>query len=195
MKVIIAKNEQEKRLSYRLRFDTMCRDLGWLPAQDYAVPEEQDEYDKNGQSLIFLAMDDFGNAVGTLRIIRQGEMPLPIERHFELYPVELEALYGKLEYYGEISRLIIPSNRTFKNHEITFMFYKEIIKTCVTMGLTHIFASMDYRFFRLQKILGFQFADIGEPQLYMGSKTVPAILALKDLPAILRKEKPFANGR
>ncbi len=190
MRVIVAKKEEEKRLSYRLRFDTMCQDLGWLPVENYGTPEERDEYDIN-QSMSFLALDTSGNAIGTARLILPGIMPLPIEKHFELYPRELiEAIYGKMEYTVEASRFIVPENHIFKNHEITIMLYKELIKMCMTMSVTHILASVDYRFFRLQKILGFQFTDVGKPQLYMGSKTIPCILSVKKLPEILLEKNP-----
>jgi len=190
MRVIIARSEQEKRLSCRLRFDTMCRDLGWISTQNYATPEERDEYD-DGQSTAFLALDDSGDAIGTVRLILPGEIPLPIDRHFELYPREMiEALHGEMKYCVEVSRFIVPKNHAFKNHEITNMLYEAILKECMTIGVSHLLASVDYRFFRLQRILGFRFDEIGEPKFYMGSKTVPALVSRKTMACILASKKP-----
>jgi len=39
-------------------------------------------------------------------------------------------------------------------------------------------------------MMGFSFAPIGEPKVYMGSKTIPAIANLITLEARLRSEKP-----
>lgn len=191
MRVIIAKSEEEKMLSYRLRFETMCRDLGWLPVENYATPEELDEYDVK-QSIVFLVVDVFGNAIGTSRIILPGSIPLPIERHFDLYPMDqIEKLHGKIEYGAEVSRFIVPQNSTFKKHEITQTLCMAMLNTLLRMGASHAFISADYRFFRLLKILGIYFAQIGEPKIYMGSKTIPGISNLKNLSSKLRKEKPF----
>jgi len=191
MRVIIAKSEEEKRLSYRLRFDTMCQNLGWLPVENYATPEEWDEYDVK-QSIIFLVVDDFGNTIGTSRIILPGDIPLPIERHFDLYPMDqIEKLHGKIEYGVEISRFIVPQNSTFKNHEITQMLCMAMLNTLLRMETSHAFISADYRFFRLLNILGIYFVYIGEPKIYMGSKTIPGITNLRDLASRLEKERPF----
>ena len=190
LRVLIAETEEEKRLSYRLRFDTMCEDLGWLPAQNYATPEESDEYDIV-QSMIFLVIDDFSNAIGTSRLILPGEIPFPIEKHFILHPMEqIENTYGKIKYAMEVSRFIIPQNPAIKNHEITKMLCMEMLSMLLKMGATHAFISADYRFFRLLNILGFDFAQIGEPKIYMGSKTIPGITNLKNLASRLEREKP-----
>lgn len=189
--MIVARNEEEKRLSYQLRFDVMCRDLGWLPPQDYAVPEEQDEYDIK-QSIIFLALNESGNAIGSSRIILPGDIPLPVERHFELYPqIQIEAIHGKIEYAVEVSRFIVPQNPNFKKHEITLVLCISMIKKSITMGATHLLVSADYRFFRLLNILGFELAEIGNPEFYMGSKTVPGITNLNKLHSKLMRERPF----
>ena len=190
LRVIIAETEEEKRLSYRLRFDIMCQELGWIPAQNYAIPEELDEYDIT-QSMIFLAIDDFSNAIGTSRLILPGEIPFPIEKHFVLHPMEqIENTYGEITYAMEVSRFIIPQNPAIKNHEITKMLCMEMLSTLLKMGATHAFISADYRFFRLLNILGFDFAQIGEPKIYMGSKTIPGITNLKNLALRLEREKP-----
>jgi len=169
----------------------MCRDLRWLPAQNYAIPEEQDEYDDK-QSMAFLVLDTSDNVIGTARLVLHGEVPLPIERHFELYPRELlEAIHGKMECCVEVSRFIIPQNPTFRSHEITQVLCIAMIKIGITKGITHMFVSADHRFFRLLKMLGFPLAEIGKEKFHMGSKTIPGILTLKDMPSIFKQERPF----
>ena len=190
VKVAVAGTEEERRPSYRLRFETMCRDLGWLSVQDYALPEEKDEYDAD-QSIIFLAFDDDGNPVGTTRIIMPGDIPLPIEKHFELYPKELvESLHGKILLGAEVSRFVVPNHHKYKKHEITQVLCMALLGNLLTTGASHAYISADHRFFRLLSMMGFSFAPIGEPKVYMGSKTIPAITNLITLEARLRSEKP-----
>ena len=188
--VTVAETEEEKRPSYRLRFETMCRDLGWLPAQDYVVPEERDEYDA-AQSIIFLAFDDDGSPVGTTRIIMPGDIPLPIEKYFELYPKELvESVHGKIVLGAEVSRFVVPHHQKYKKHEITQVLCMALLGKLLTKGASHAYISADHRFFRLLIMMGFNFSPIGEPKVYMGSKTIPAITNLIALEARLRREKP-----
>ena len=168
----------------------MCENLEWLPVNSYPAKEEQDEYDP-GQSIIFLAKDMLDNCIGTARLILQGMLPFPIENHFDIYPKEyIEQIYGKLEHCVEVSRFIVPENLFLKNHEITLMLCKSMINMSFRMGVTHAFLSVDYRFFRLLKILGFQLDEIGEPAFYLGSRTVPAILPLENMLPVLKIKKP-----
>lgn len=191
MKVILAGNEKEKQQSYQLRFDIMCQELGWLSTGDYAVPEEKDDYDE-GQSMPFLALDESGIAVGTSRIILPGSILLPIERHFELYPRKhITTSHGELHYAVEISRFIVPGAAGSQNHEITLMLCMSILGTLMRMGASHAYVSADHRFFRLLRLLGIRFHQIGEPKFYMGSKTIPGITNLATLAATLRKERPM----
>lgn len=188
--MIIAKQEHEKRISYQLRFDTMCRELGWLSARDYAVPEERDEYDDT-QSIIFLALDAAGNAVGTSRIILPGEIPLPVERHFDLHPrSEIAAVYGEITSAVEISRFIVPPNAQVRRHDITRMLCMSMLRTLLTMGASHAFVSADHRFFRLLRILGIEFEQIGDAKFYMGSKTIPGITNLPLLYETIKRKNP-----
>ncbi len=168
----------------------MCENLEWLPAYRYPTKEEQDEYDP-GQSIAFLAKDMLDNCIGTSRLILQGRLPFPIEDHFDIYPKKyIEKMYGKLEHCVEVSRFIVPENLLLNNHEITLMLCKSMIKKSFSMGVTHAFLSVDYRFYRLLKILGFQLDEIGEAAFYMGSRTVPAILPLENMLPVLKNKKP-----
>lgn len=168
----------------------MCEELRWLPPHEYPDGQEQDEYD-DMQSMTFVALDDIGNCVGTSRLIFPGAISLPIETHFTLYPKEfIEAIYGTLRHYVEVSRFIVPENQFLKRHEITLMLCRAMIHMSIKMRVSHMLMSADYRFFRLLRILGFQLAEIGEPTFYMGSKTIPGILPLENLLPVLKERKP-----
>lgn len=191
MRIVIAEEETKKRLTYRLRFEVMCLELGWLSGDEYHGGIEHDEYD-SGQSLPFLAIDQFGQSVGTSRLILPGEHPFPVETHFNIHsPERMEKEHGELNYCVEVSRFVVPDNPALKNHEITMMLCRAMIKKSLEMGVSHMLMSTDYRFFRLLKILGFQLEEIGEPKDYMGSKTIPGILPLRNLLPKLKDNKPF----
>ena len=169
----------------------MCQDLNWLPSDGYLNQEEQDKYDRK-QSLIFLALDESGNCLGTSRLILPGDIELPIEINFDIYPREfIEAIHGDLSYCVEVSSFIVPQNLNYKNHEITLMLCRKMIKTCLNMGISHMFMSIDARFFRLLKMIGYKLTEIGETKLYMGSKTTPGVLALRNLLPELKISKPY----
>ena len=190
MKVIIAEEEKDIRKSYRLRFDTMCRDLGWLSAGDYAVPEERDEYDAE-QSIPFLAVDATGTAVGTSRIILPGELPLPVERNFVCYSRErIEEIHGDLTCAVEISRFIVSPAAPSQHHEITLQLCMAMLGRLIRMGASHAYVSADHRFFRLLRMLGIRFEPVGEAKFYMGSKTIPGITNLSVLASTLERERP-----
>jgi N-acyl-L-homoserine lactone synthetase len=190
VRVIDATGEKEIQQSYQLRFDTMCRDLGWLSSGDYAVPEEKDEYDE-GQSIPFLALDITGTVIGTSRILLPGAIPLPVEQYFELHPREdIEKKHGKLSYAVEISRFIVSPAAASRHHEITLVLCMTMLGRLLRMGASHAYVSADHRFFRLLSILGISFDHIGEPKFYMGSKTIPGITNLAVLASTLKKERP-----
>lgn len=190
MKIILARKAEEKSLAYRLRFNVMCRDLRWLPLQDYPSGEEQDEYDAK-QGITFLALDFLGNCAGTSRLIIPGEIPFPIKKHFEIRQKDLlDGYYGKMDYCVEVSRFIVPDHQFLKNHEITLKLCRTMIMKSIEMGVTHMLMSVDHRFFRLLKMLGFCLTEIGKPKFYMGSRTIPGVLPLANLLPALRNKKP-----
>jgi N-acyl-L-homoserine lactone synthetase len=190
VKVIPAQKSEEKRKAYQLRYKMMCQELEWIPSAGLTDQEEHDVYDEE-QSIIFLAEDKSGNCLGTSRLILPGKIKLPIEINFNLYPGEfIEKIHGELTYCVEVSRFVVPHNEAYKPHEITLMLCTEMIRTCMNMGVSHMLMSIDVRFFRLLKMLGYTLAEIGETKLYMGSKTTPGVLTLKNLLPELKVKKP-----
>lgn len=190
LSVLMARSQEEKRTTYRMRFEVMCKELGWLSPQDFAEPEERDEYDDR-QALSFLALDNDGQPAGTARLLLPGPIPLPIERHFELVGrASIEDAHGRLAYAAEVSRFIVPPHPRYRRHEITHALCMALLGTLLGMGASHAYISADHRFFRLLVMLGFPFAAIGASREYLGSPTVPGIVNLPDLAERLRREKP-----
>jgi N-acyl-L-homoserine lactone synthetase len=190
IKVILASNEEEKKACYRMRYEMICQELGWISG-DKVSPEERDEYDAT-QSISFLALDDDGNPIGTSRIILEGDMPFPIERHFKIDPRErIEEVHGKIISVVEASRFIVPNNNNFRHHEVSISMCQALIAKCLDLDISHIFISADYKFYRLTRMTGFPLAKIGEAIHYMGSMTVPSITTTLDWETVLRQK--FAN--
>jgi len=172
--------ENEKRLHFRMRYEVMAKRLNWLSPEEYPDEEERDEYDE-GQALSVLLLDGL-SAIGTARLIFSGAIPLPIYRYFSLIPTEeMEARFGRIRQVAEVSRFIIPENEAYKPHELTLLLCKILFSTCVERGISHVFVSIDGRFFRLLNLLGFPLSSIGSPQFYMGSETIPGIIPIHDL--------------
>jgi N-acyl-L-homoserine lactone synthetase len=168
----------------------MCSELGWITVDDHAPHEERDEYD-SVQAVPFLAFGEDGEALGTARLIMPGPIPFPIERHFDLmHRSEIEAVHGLIGLSAEISRFIVPHHPRFKQHEITMTLCMALLGTLLGQDASHAFISADQRFFRLLKMLGFPFGMIGEPKVYLGSPTVPAIINLATLAERLRSSRP-----
>ncbi|UCH82223.1 MAG: hypothetical protein JSW20_06200 [Nitrospiraceae bacterium] len=114
-----------------------------------------------------------------------------IHGNFKTVPAKvLEAVHGTLEYCVEVSRFIVPENPFYKNHEITLRLCREMIKMSIKIGVTHAFLSIDHKFYRMLKILGFPITEIGKSKLYMGSVTTPGVLTLQDLLPQLKIKKP-----
>lgn len=180
MRIRVANTDAMKRSTYRMRHEVMSVELGWIDAQETTIPEEMDEYDAM-QTTAFIAFDENGTEVGTARVIHQGDIPLPIERHFNLYPEELiHARHGRIQVFAEASRFIVPKHDFFKPHEVSIPLAHHVIEYCKGEGCSHLLCSMDYRFYRLLRMKGFPFEQIGDIEFYMGSDTVPCILSLTD---------------
>jgi N-acyl-L-homoserine lactone synthetase len=174
----VARSEESLRACYRLRYEVMCRELGWVSEDSCPGGLEMDEYDVF-QAVSFLAYDGEQQVVGTVRLILSGELPLPVQRHFALQPwQQIEAAHGRIGGYGEVSRFVVPPHPRFKRHEITLGLCGAVIAEAEGLQLTHLFMSADKRFYRLLRMLGFPIAQVGRSRFYMGSETIPAVFPI-----------------
>ena len=180
LRATVTRTESERREHFRMRYEVMARALRWVSPEECLEGEEKDEYD-SGQALSVLLKDGF-NTIGTARLIFPGPIPLPIYRHFRLIPnEEIESKFGRILSLAEVSRFIIPKTDRYKHHELTLLLCKTLFSICVERGVSHVFVSIDKRFFRLLNLLGFPLSSIGSPEFYMGSETIPGIIPIHDL--------------
>jgi N-acyl-L-homoserine lactone synthetase len=187
MNTSIARTEELIKICYRMRYDVMCQELGWI-SDDRATPEERDEYD-NEQSIHFLALDDINVPIGTSRLIIEGAIKLPIERFFKINSRNAIAeAYGEITSFAEGSRFIVPRNSKYRRHEVSISMCNALIGMCLDLGISHMFVSADYKVFRLLRMIGFPLEQVGESRHYMGSETVPSIVSIAGWDGILEKE-------
>ena len=69
--------------SYRLRYQVYCVERGFLPPDACRDGIERDEFD--GHALHIAAFDPHGTMAGTVRLVRQSELGLPMFRHCRLF--------------------------------------------------------------------------------------------------------------
>lgn len=101
---------------YRLRYQVFCLDRGFLIPDDYPDHMECDGYDPH--SLHFLARHLQGEPAGTVRLVTNGPLGLPMVQHCALAPG-----YGFLgepnhplrPHFAEISRLAV--SRGFRRRQ------------------------------------------------------------------------------
>lgn len=173
-----------------MRYRMMCKELGWLPTQEYPSWIESDEYDAL-QSIAFLAKDTDDNLIGTSRLILKGSIPLPVERHFNLYPAHrLDVIMGERSSCAEASRFIVPKHPIYKNHEITLSLVGKMVGACMEHNISCMLMSADNRFYRLLRMLGLPLYQIGEPKFYLGSQTIPGVLPLGRLESETKYRRP-----
>ncbi len=165
---------------YRLRFEVYCRECGFIKEKDYPEGKEKDQYD--AQSRHFVAINFYGEVIGTLRMIFPGPLELPIQK----YCPDVHFENGIL--YTEISRFIISrrlrrrandrlyyepqvedkkmssGNNDFLRRALPMAFglYKKMYQESKRCGITHWYTLMEKELWLLLRIHGFKFASIGQ---------------------------------
>lgn len=114
--VVRISDEKELKAVYKLRYKVYCEEWGFEDPEKYRDRQETDEFDKN--AVHFMAIDDSGKAVGTVRLILFSPDGFPLEKHCDINSSD-EGIRG--EDTAEISRLII-SRAYRKRTEDTFIY-------------------------------------------------------------------------
>ncbi|HCE44209.1 MAG TPA: hypothetical protein DET40_11735 [Lentisphaeria bacterium] len=170
--------------AYRLRYHVYCDEKKWLDAGGYPEGEEMDAYD--GHSVIFLALDPEGNAVGTIRLIVKDDMiSLPIGLNFNT---------GKQHFDNacEISRMAVPRN--YRRGNVAIGLMRILFRHVLAHGdeLEHVYISVEDRFLLALNLLGFEFIPIGPPAFCCGDVLVPSMLRAAELePSLQRNNRRF----
>lgn len=137
---------------------------------------EKDEYESD--SLYFIVQNRKTNeVVGTTRLIFKEIEKLPTFKHFFIYDLEKRKL-SRLELgrYAEISAFT-----KLPQHDVGLGLVRTVLQYSLRKGLTHWICCIDERVYNyMHRIFRFPFKVIGEPKVYLGSRTIPCSLHLEE---------------
>jgi len=199
---------------YQLRYDVYCVQKGFLKQTDYPDRCETDIFDRH--SLHFGAFDDLGNALGTLRLVRNSPNGFPMLDH-----CDIDVPDYILDKTGEISRLAVSNiirkrkgdgeygmaadggavdsapvkriehNRRRHRPDIVVGLYKSLYQESRRCGITHWIAAMEPGLLKLLNRFYFSFESIGPEVDYYGPVR-PYMVSLESIEdQVYEKSKPF----
>jgi len=171
-------------MACKLRYQVYCEEKKWLDGGGYPGGEEKDAYD--GHSVLFLALDREGRAVGTIRIIvKNDRISLPIGLNFRT----------EKQHFGkgcEISRMAVPKDCRRGNVSIG------LIRIAVHHMIAHkdelkdLYIAVEDRFLLTLNLLGFEFMPIGPPAFCCGDMLIPSWHRVAELePSLKRNNSRF----
>ena len=177
---------------FRLRYQVYCTECGFESPSDHPNGLEFDEYDQYSSHFCAVVADT-GRIIGTVRIIHDSPLGLPVDHHCVL---DAETKYsGNSRMVGEISRLAI--SKDFRRREIDRAIYAQtdvdlveakrlhrerrafegfivaglyqcIYHESVALGLTHWYAVMVKGLCGLLRRWGITWVKVGEQVEYHG---------------------------
>ncbi|WP_339860985.1 PEP-CTERM/exosortase system-associated acyltransferase [Paremcibacter congregatus] len=209
----LVENMRELQKLYQLRYDVYCLQKGFLNPEHYPDNCEIDDFDRH--SLHFGAFDDLGNALGTLRLVRNSELGFPMLGHCKIDDPDHIP-----ETAGEISRLAVSKmirkrqddgdygmavanapidaplgtpkdNRRRHRPDIVVGLYKSLYQESKRSGITHWIAAMEPSLLKLLRRFYFNFEAIGPEVDYYGPVR-PYMVSLNNVEdQVYKSSKPF----
>ncbi|WP_423189858.1 N-acyl amino acid synthase FeeM domain-containing protein [Alkalibacterium sp. f15] len=130
---------------------------------------------------------DLKKVVGVTRLIFMSLDDLPTMKHFNIFDIEKMKLAGlENNKYAEISAFT-----KMPKHDVGLGLMRTVLSYSLNNGLTHWVCCIDERVYRyMQRIFKFPFEVIGEPNVYLGSKTIPCVMNLSECLATLKVKRP-----
>ncbi|MCC5895209.1 MAG: hypothetical protein JJU16_07065 [Alkalibacterium sp.] len=149
---------------------------------------KQDENDPyiNNSTYFVVQTADLKKVVGVTRLIFMSMNDLPTMKHFTIFDMEKLKLAGIEENkYAEISAFT-----KMPEHDVGLGLIKTVLNYSLSNGLTHWVCCIDERVYRyMHRIFKFPFEIIGEPNVYLGSKTIPCVLNLSECLTTLKEKR------
>ncbi len=121
---------------YRVRYQVYCLERGFRNPADYPRKLECDEYDSFSHH--YAALTDTGTVVGTVRIIVNSPLGLPLEQHCDL---DFSCTGDDRSRIAEISRLAVL--REWRSASVTLGLCRVIYQESRRMGVVSWYAAMD----------------------------------------------------
>jgi N-acyl-L-homoserine lactone synthetase len=155
--------------------------------QEVGFLKENEEDPYEGSSTYFVAQTaELKEIVGVTRLIFMKIDDLPTIRHFNIYDIEKLKL-SRLEKnkYAEISAFT-----KMPKHDVGLGLIKSVLQYSVGKGISHWVCCIDERVYKyMYRMFKFPFKVIGEPNVYLGSKTIPCVLDLNECLETLKEKR------
>ncbi len=187
-------NRDDPRMEelFRLRYQVYCTECGFESDEDHPNGLEFDEYDQYARHFCAVVVET-GQIIGTVRIVLNSPLGLPIDKHCV---IDSEKLFtGDPKKIGEVSRLAI--SKDFRRREIDRAIYAQrdvdrvdsrhlhkerrafeglivaglyqcVYHESVALGLTHWYAVMAKGLCGLLRRWGISWVKVGEQVEYHG---------------------------
>ena len=160
----------------------LCHDvylnIGYIEAP---YPGKIIPYEYEASSAYIIAMNPFGEVVGTMRITQGPPFKTLDIWKDKLYSGSASLINDALHSASfEIGALAV--RKDFSTMKISWGLYKAAYLYSVAMRLDYGIISMDTRALRALEMLGWVVVKIGEPMNYFGSLTVPGIMTVSQQP-------------
>ncbi len=201
----LATSNEDLEKAHRLRYQVYCIERQFEDPTDHPGGLERDDFDDD--SWHFLCLDEDETAVGTVRLIRATDRPLPIETHCEIeYPInptlrphtaEISRMAISRDYrrragdtiYGVTDANTVkapPPGIDRRQLPLLFMgLLREMYRTSLKEGISHWYAAMERRLALLIRRYSFDFRPIGPAVSYHGIR-IPHAVAIGEMESRVR---------
>ncbi|MGO1590228.1 MAG: N-acyl amino acid synthase FeeM domain-containing protein [Alkalibacterium gilvum] len=126
------------------------------------------------------------NVVGVTRLIFMPLAELPTMKHFNIFEVEKLKLTG----LGDTKYAEISAFTKMPKHDVGLGLIRTVLNYSIDNGITHWVCCIDERVYRyMHRIFKFPFEIIGDPNVYLGSKTIPCVLNLLECLDTLKEKR------
>jgi len=153
-----AESREDLEKVLRLRYQVYCAELGLLPKNQSGL--ERDMYDDHAINL--LAEDENKGAMGTIRLVHNSPIGLPMDSDFPL--TDYMKTHG-ISRALEVGRFVIHKDvRRDSRSTVAFGLFKCLYDYCCETGIYDIFAVTRAKYLKKYRIAGVNV--IGEPFRY-----------------------------
>lgn len=153
------------------------------------IKEDEDDSYVDSSKYFVVQTADTQEVVGVTRLIFNSLEELPTIRYFDIFEEQMEKLLLlDSSKYAEVSAFT-----KMPKHDVGLGLIRTIFNYSMETDLSHWVCCVDERVYRyLNRIFKFPFEVIGEPTVYLGSKSIPCMLDLSEcLMALKEKRKPL----
>lgn len=188
--VTTARNNQELRAAFRLRYQVYCQERGYEPGVD---GEESDRYDQWSRHILLRDLAS-GELLGTARIV----LPSARDRQMQ-FPLQEVCAPGLLSHLprgssGEISRFAISKERRSNVGQTAGLMRLALLKGLIRLsreeGVTHWCAILERSLLRLWRASGMHLDHLG-PMIEHHGLRQPASCQLRPMLQRMRDEQPL----